>query len=85
MVDAIGKSEEAKILCQNLLREPKYTTYKKHMGSPVPQTVKNLPAMQQILVQSLGGEDPLEKGMATHSSILAFQAPLGMGSQSERD
>ena len=32
---------------------------------------KNLPAMQEIRVQSLGREDPLEKGMATHSSILA--------------
>ena len=35
------------------------------------QTVKNLPAMQKTWVQSLGLEDPLEKGMATHSSILA--------------
>ena len=37
----------------------------------VAQTVKNLPAMQETWVQSLGWEDPLEKGMATHSSILA--------------
>ena len=35
------------------------------------ETVKNLPAMQETQVQSLGQEDPLEKGMATHSSILA--------------
>ena len=35
------------------------------------QTVKNLPAMQETLVQSLDQEDPLEKEMATHSSILA--------------
>ena len=35
------------------------------------QMVKNLPAMQETKVQSLGLEDPLEKGMATHSSILA--------------
>ena len=35
------------------------------------QMVKNPPAMQEILVQSLSWEDPLEKGMATHSSILA--------------
>ena len=35
------------------------------------QTVKNLPAMQETRVQSLGGEDPLEKEMATDSSILA--------------
>ena len=39
------------------------------------QTVKNLPAMQEIQVQSLGWEDPLEKGMATDSSILAWRIP----------
>ena len=39
--------------------------------SLVAQMVKNLPVMQEIRVQSLGQEDPLEKGMATHSSILA--------------
>ena len=37
--------------------------------------VKNLPAMQEIQVQSLGQEDPLEKGMATHSIILAWRIP----------
>ena len=37
------------------------------------QMVKNLPAMQETWVQSLGQEDPLEKGMATHSSILAWR------------
>ena len=37
--------------------------------------VKNLPAMQEIRVQSLGQEDPLEKGMATHSRILAWRIP----------
>ena len=36
---------------------------------------KNLPAMQEIQVQSLGGEDPLEKGMATHFGILAWRIP----------
>ena len=41
--------------------------------SLVAQLVKNLPAMQEIWVQSLGREDPLEKGMATHSSILAWR------------
>ena len=39
------------------------------------QTVKNLPATQEIRVQSLGGKDPLEKGMATSSSILAWRIP----------
>ena len=38
--------------------------------------VKNLPAMQETQVRSLGQEDPLEKGMATHSSILAWEIPL---------
>ena len=37
--------------------------------------VKNLPVMQEMRVQSLGQEDPLEKGMATHSSILAWRIP----------
>ena len=37
--------------------------------------VKNLPAMQETQLQSLGWEDPLEKGMATHSSILAWRTP----------
>ena len=56
------------------------------------QTLKNLPAMQETQVQSLGQEDPLEKGMATHSSILAWRIPwaeepgglLTMGSQRVR-
>ena len=39
------------------------------------QTVKNLPAMREIWVRSLGQEDPLEKGMATHSNILAWRIP----------
>ena len=39
------------------------------------QTVKNLPAMQETRVLSLGWKDPLEKGMATHSSILAWRIP----------
>ena len=38
-------------------------------------TVKNLPAMQETWVRSLGQEDSLEKGMATHASILAWRIP----------
>ena len=41
----------------------------------MPQTVKNLLAMWETQVQSLDQEDPLEKGMATHSSILAWRIP----------
>ena len=44
-------------------------------ASPVAQAVKNLPAMQETWVQSLSWEDPLEKGMATHSSTLAWRIP----------
>ena len=43
--------------------------------SLVAQLVKNPPAMQETWVQSLGCEDPLEKGKATHSSILAWRIP----------
>ena len=59
-------------------------------ASLVAQTVKNLPAIWETWTQSLGQEDPLEKGMATHSSILAWRIPWteepggiqSMGSQS---
>ena len=42
----------------------------------VAQMIKNLPAVQEIWVQSLGQEDLLEKGRATHSSILAWRIPM---------
>ena len=41
----------------------------------MPQMIKNPPAKQEARVQSLGREDPLEKGMSTHSSILAWRIP----------
>ena len=46
-------------------------TWNKHnlWASQVAQTIKNLPEMQKTYVRSLGGEDPLEKEMATHSSL----------------
>ena len=43
--------------------------------SPVAQMVKSLPVMRETSVQSLGQEDPLEKVMATHSSMLAWKIP----------
>ena len=43
------------------------------------QTVKNLPAMREIWFHSLGWEDPLEEGMATHFSILAWRTPVDRG------
>ena len=45
------------------------------MTSLLAQLVKNPPAMQETLVRSLGWEDPLEKGTATHSSVLAWRIP----------
>ena len=45
------------------------------MTLPVAQTAKNLPVMQETRVLSLGEEDPLEKGMVSHSSILAWKIP----------
>ena len=54
--------------------ESEYFSY--HLWSSlVAQSVKILPAMQEAQVQSLGWEDPLEKEMATHSSILAWEIP----------
>ena len=44
-------------------------------ASLVAQKVKSLPAMWETHIRSLSGEDPLEKGMATHSSILAWEIP----------
>ena len=46
---------------------------------PVAQTIKNLPAMQEMWVRSLGWEAPLEEEMATHSSILAWEIPWTEG------
>ena len=54
------------------------------LGFPVARLVKNPPAMRETWIQSLGWEDPLEKGNATHSSILAWRIPWtiqSMGSQ----
>ena len=53
--------------------------YAKPRASLVTQLVKNLPAMRETWVQSLGWEDPLEKEMATHSGILAWRI-LGLRS-----
>ena len=53
-------------------------------GFPCGSLVKNVPAIWETWVQSLGWDDPLEKGKATHSSILAWRIPwtlLSMGSQ----
>ena len=56
---------------------PKYGRL--HWASPVAQLVKNLPAMQETWIRSLGREDLLEEEMATHSSILAWRIPMDRG------
>ena len=48
-------------------------------ASLMAQTVKNLPAIQETWVPSLGWEDPLEEGMATYSSIFAWRIPMDRG------
>ena len=48
-------------------------------GSPGGSAVKNPPAMQETQVRFLGGEDPLEDGMATHSIILTWRIPMDRG------
>ena len=48
------------------------------------QMVKNLPIVQETWVQSLGWEDPLEEGMATHSSILVWRIPMDKGAWKAR-
>ena len=60
------------------MRSPKpqqATVWLATRASLVAQTIKDLPAMQETWVQSLGQEDALEKGMTTHSSILAWRIP----------
>ena len=47
----------------------------KRLSSLIAQSIKNMPAMQETQVQFLGWEDPLEKEMVTHSSILAWRIP----------
>ena len=66
----ISRLSEATGVKSLLLANKRYTD-----TNLIAQLVKNLPAMQETWVRSLGGEDPLEKEMATHSSILAWRIP----------
>ena len=56
-----------------------FTSYCVLWASLVAQMVKNLPAVQETWVRYLGWEDPLEEGMATHSSLLAWRSPIDKG------
>ena len=61
--------------CFSILNRDLLTLYSKEWAFLVAQAIKRLPAMQETWVWSLGREDPLEKEMATHSSILAWRIP----------
>ena len=62
-----------------MLSSQQYKGCPKKSGLFVAQMVKNSPAMQETWVRFLGWEDPLEEGMATHSSILAWRIPMDRG------
>ena len=65
------------VFCYSGVKEQRQNFFLACTGaSLVIQTVKNLSAMQETQVQSLGHEDPLEKGMATHSSNLCLENPM---------
>ena len=74
-----NKSTFSKEFSWNVRRGPiRYLTF---WASLVAQLLKNLPAMWETWVRSLGWEDPLEKGKATHSSILAWRIPWTLKSR----
>ena len=68
-----GLPEELFSMLPHLVTTKKKYIYLKASTSLVAQTVKRLPAVRETQVRSLGWKDPLEKGMATHSSILAWK------------
>ena len=72
---------ESKTYCSSGKKKEKQTTRRQENYGPIrhknfPGGSKNLPAMQEILVQSPAQEDPLDNGIATHSGILAWRIPL---------
>ena len=69
----------------NKCRTVLYSIYTISWASLVAQLVKNLPAMWETWVQSLGWEDPLEKGQTTHSSILVWRIPWTVYPQGHKE
>ena len=67
--------ESKKMIQVHLFMRQKLTHRHRKLEPQVAQRLKRLPAMQETWVQSLGQEDPVEKKMATHSSILAWRIP----------
>ena len=72
-----GVEQKGEMVCREVLRKqtPNILKFNKFWGSLVAQMVKNLSTMQKTRVQSQSWENPLEKGMATYSSILAWRIP----------
>ena len=75
MLSEISPSHEDKHGMIVLIGGTSYRVKCREGASLVAQLVKNLPEMRETWVRSLGWEDPLEKGKATHSSILAWRIP----------
>ena len=81
----ICNNQNFKILCQNFFLSSQISNLSNiytdtlNMASLMAQLIKNLPAMQEMWVRSLGWEAPLEEEMATHSSILAWEIPWTEG------
>ena len=70
-----GKRDFEDVIKDLMMRKSSWIIWVGLSSSLVAQTVKNLPAVQETEVRPLGQEDPLEKGMATHSTILAWRIP----------
>ena len=67
------------LIATNITHKKNYHVAIASLDFPDGSKVKNLPAMRETWVRFLGWEDPLEKGMATHSSILAWRIPIDWG------
>ena len=74
-----NNSSEEPQLAQMMPNCGKDKVYQRCLRESLAQMDKNPPAMQETWIQSLGWEDPVEKGIATHSSILAWRIPKGRG------
>ena len=72
-VPSLAREPTSCLPCSTAKRKKK--AIKNVQASPVTQMVKHPPAMHETWVQPLGREDPLEKGMVTHSSLLAWRMP----------
>ena len=69
----LGENEKCVFYFYLKIKQTFWPTIYTERDFPGDSVVKNLPAMQETQVQSLGGEDPLEEGMVTHSRILAWR------------